>query len=173
MNMDLFLVKLHPASVHFPIALLLLASISALFYLYGKRLQLLLTLVWPLMGLGWIAAIGAALTGLITQRGLPPQAPYQSILNWHISTGLAQIVVYGLLLYQRWRYPLLAKQRARRRGERSADASNLATPDELLNDSASRIWITLLLLLGIVLILASGWNGGRLVFEWGVNVVGK
>lgn len=173
MNMDLFLVKLHPASVHFPIALLLSASVSGLFYLYGKRLPLLLTLVWPLMGLGWIAAIVAALTGLITQRGLPPQAPYQSILNWHITTGLAQIVVYGLLLYQRWRYPTLVKQRARRRGGRTAEANSLAAPDDLLNDSASRIGITLLLVSGIVLILASGWIGGRLVFEWGVNVVGK
>ena len=173
MNTDLFLIKLHPASVHFPIAFLLLASVGGLFYLYGKRLQPLLTLIWPLMGLGWLAAIVAALTGLLTQRGLPPQAPYQSILNWHITTGLAQIVVYGLLLYQRWRYPVLVKQRAKRRGERLADPNGLTASDELLNDSASRVWITLLLICGIVLIIASGWNGGRLVFEWGVNVVGK
>jgi hypothetical protein len=25
-------------------------------------------------------------------------------------------------------------------------------------------------LLGLLLVIASGWNGGRVVFEWGVNV---
>lgn len=84
------------------------------------------------MGLGWIGAIVAALTGLLAQRGLPPQAPYQAILNWHTTTGLAQIVVYGLLLYQQWRYPILVKRRAKRRGKGLSDPTNAETPVDLL-----------------------------------------
>lgn len=105
MNLETLIIKLHPASVHFPIALLLLASFTGLLYLYWPRLPILLTLTWPLLLLGWIGAIIACLTGLLAQSGLPPQAPYRSVLNWHTSTGLGQIVVYAVLLYQRWRYP--------------------------------------------------------------------
>lgn len=173
MNTDLLLVKLHPATVHFPIALLLLASGCGLLYLYGKHLPLLLNLIWPLMLLGWIGGIVAALTGLLAQSGLPPQAPYQAILNWHTTTGLAQIVVYGALLYQRWRYPVLVKQRLKRKGASPSDPSSSASAYELLNDNGAKWWITVLLIGGILLIVASGWNGGRLVFEWGVNVVGR
>ena len=132
MNIELILIKLHPASVHFPIALLLLASLCGLLYVHWK--------------------------------GLPPQAPYRDVLNWHITTGLAQIVVYGGLLYQRWRYPLLTKKRGKRIG------APVQQEGDLLDQADAGWWITILLLAGMVLIIASGWNGGRLVFEWGVNV---
>ena len=164
MNIELILIKLHPASVHFPIALLLLASLCGLLYIHWKRQPLLLTLFWPLIFLGWIGAMVACLTGLLAQSGLPPQASYRDVLNWHITTGLAQIVVYGGLLYQRWRYPLLTKKRGKRIG------APVQQEGDLLDQADAGWWITILLLVGMVLIIASGWNGGRLVFEWGVNV---
>src|ERR1700712_4548060 len=95
---------LHPTTVHFPIALLMVASVAGLLYLYWQPHSTLLTLTWWPMRLGWIGAAAAVLTGLLAQRGLPPQAPYLGILNWHIGTGLALLVNYGLLLYQAWVY---------------------------------------------------------------------
>lgn len=188
MNPSLFWVKLHPASVHFPIALFLLASVCGLLYLFWRRLPVLVTLTWPPMLLGFIGLIIAIGSGLISQSGLPPQAAYQSTLNWHIASGLGQLVCYGALLYQRWRYPLLTKKRARRIGRegekggkgdretgrpgagKSTDTQLATQQAELLDDLTARWWLMLLLIVGALLVIASGWNGGRLVFEWGVNV---
>jgi len=155
-------IHLHPATVHFPIALLSLASIAGLLYLYWQARPGLLVLTWWPMLWGWLGAIVAILTGLLAQSGLPPSAPYRSVLNWHISTGLALFVVYGVLLYQRWVYNSGRVRALRTR--RGIDSS------ELLADTRAKGWLSILLLLGLVLIVASGWNGGKLVYEWGVNV---
>ncbi len=153
---------LHPAVVHFPIAFLLLASTTALIYLYGQPKPTLLLLTWWPMRLGWIGVGVAVLTGLLAQSDLPPQAPYQHVLNWHIGTGLGLLVSYGLLLYQQWVYGSLRAQKRRSRAGVSTT--------EWLDDKSARGWITLLLVAGIALLFASGWNGGRLVYEWGVHV---
>lgn len=153
---------LHPATVHFPIALLLVGSMAALahpFRPFGLGLR---TTAWPLLGLGWLGALVAVLTGLIAQRGLPPDAPYRAVLNWHIGCAVAQLVVYGLLLYQGWLY------RSARARKRRAAAGR--TGDDLLDDPQARWWVTLLLLAGMLAVFATGWNGGILVYEWGVNV---
>lgn len=155
------LVTLHPAVVHFPIALLLLGSVCALLYLYGPRRPELLILAWAPLFLGWLATGAAILTGLLAQSGLPPDPPYRSVLNWHIGSGMALAVVYAVLLYRWW----LQRSRAR-----SANAKHATLPPELLDDPRARGWVTILLLLGIVLVIASGRNGGALVYDWGVNV---
>ncbi len=155
-------VTLHPATVHFPIALLMLASMAGLLYVYWQPHSSLLLLTWWPLRLGWIGVAIAILTGLLAQSGLPPQAPYRSILNWHIGTGLALLVNYGLLLYQEWVYHSARASKERlRRGISAA---------HVLDDPRVRLWITLCLITGIGLLFASGWNGGRLVYEWGVNV---
>lgn len=150
---------LHPATVHFPIALLLLASASGLLYLWIVRADALRTLCWWPMRLGWIGGGVAVLSGLLAQAGLPPQAPYRPLLNWHIGTGLALLVVYGVLLYVEW-----VRRPTRTRRD--------APPLPLLEDPGARLWVSGLLLAGALLLVASGWNGGRLVYEWGVNVGG-
>jgi uncharacterized membrane protein len=114
------------------------------------------------MSAGWIAAGVAILTGLLAQSGLPPAAPYRGVLNWHIGTGLATFVVYGWLLYRRWLFSKPGAQRARQH-----TGANYA---DLLDDPHARFGCTLLLIVGMSLVVASGWNGGRLVYEWGVNV---
>ena len=155
---------LHPATVHFPIALLILASVAGLLYLYWQPRAELRTLVWWMLPLGWLGVGAAICTGLLAQAGLPPQAPYRSLLNWHISSGLALLILYAGLLYVRWL----------RRHKRKPTTHNASQPvdsaDPLLDDPNARWWLTLLFLLGIGLVVASGWNGGRLVYEWGVNV---
>jgi uncharacterized membrane protein len=39
-----------------------------------------------------------------------------------------------------------------------------------LDDPAVRSWLGWVALLGALLIVAAGWNGGVLVYEFGVNV---
>jgi uncharacterized membrane protein len=167
------LTHLHPAIVHFPIALLLLGSTVALAHLYHpaglhQRIDLRRT-AWFLLGLGWVAIIPAVLSGLLAQSPLPPDAPYRLILNWHTATGLGLLVLYGLLLYQAW---IFQGAKARKRRAAQKKDANVQGVVDLLDNPSSRHWVTLALLVGIVLLVATGWNGGILVYQWGVNVAG-
>jgi uncharacterized membrane protein len=112
-------------------------------------------LTWWLLALGWVGAGAAALTGLLAQGGLPPQAPYTSILNGHITSGLALLVVYAAIFYRVWLF-----RNRRRAGD----------PDDLLDVPSTRGWLTLLLLMGMAIVAIGGWLGGELVYRWGVNV---
>ncbi len=159
----ILLTRLHPAVVHFPIALLSLATLAGLLYIYGRPHSALLTLTWWPLRLGWLGGIAALLTGLLAQQGLPPNAPYRAVLNLHITTGIALTVLYGLLLYLQWRFGSSKAQKQRAR------ANNPAR--DLLDDPRGRFGFTGLAIAGWLMVFASGWNGGQLVFEWGVNVV--
>lgn len=159
-----FQITLHPATVHFPIALLSLASICGLLYIYWRPLQQLLVLTWWPMRIGWIGGVVGVGTGLLSQSGLPPQPLYSRLLNWHIGTALMTLVIYGLLLYWRW------LRRDGRAQTRERDIAFADDRDALLADRTIQIWTTLLLLSGLVILLSSGWSGGRLVYTWGVNV---
>jgi uncharacterized membrane protein len=155
--MPINLITLHPASVHFPIALLLVGSLAGLLYLWWQPRPELRVLTWWLLMLGWIGAGVAALTGLLAQGNLPPQSPYTVVLNGHITSGLALIVVYAALFYRVWLF------RNRRRP---------TDPADLLDVPAARPLLTVLLLLGMALVAIGGWLGGELVYTWGVNVRG-
>lgn len=161
---------LHPSIVHFPIALLLLGSVVALGHLYGLAKFAPYTdlrrTAWFLLGLGWLATLPAILSGLLAQSNLPPDAPYRQTLNWHTGTAIALALLYGLMLYRAWLF-----QGAKARKERAArpDAEQNASTD-LLDHYSSRLWLTLALLGGMALIVATGFNGGQLVYEWAVNV---
>jgi uncharacterized membrane protein len=148
-------VTLHPATVHFPIALLLVGSVAALLYLYTSPRQTLCIMAWGSLLVGWATGGLAILTGLLAQSGLPPQAPYSAVLNGHIGTGLAIMLVYGTLLYRAW----LVRNRARP-----------GKPANLLDVPSARGWVTALLLLGMATVTITGWLGGELVYQWGVNV---
>jgi uncharacterized membrane protein len=183
--MDL-LTHLHPAVVHFPIALLILGSAVALAHLYRlagaqPRIDLRRT-AWFLIGLGWLAMIPAVLSGLLAQSPLPPDAPYRTVLNWHTATGLAVLVLYGLILYRAWIFQGAKARAGRRKAAQGkpaptapvAAAASVSAPGEgvvdLLDNPPARTWLTLALVAGVLLIVATGWNGGVLVYEWGVNV---
>lgn len=149
---------LHPAVVHFPIALLLVATATGLLYLYWQPRAELRWVTWASMGFGWIACLVAVLTGLVAQSGLPPRPPYALVINLHIGGGIAILVCYGILLYRGW----IWRQRLRKR---TPDA-----PADFLDNPQARLLITLLLILGAALVVFTGWNGGQLVYVWGVGV---
>jgi uncharacterized membrane protein len=153
--MPINLTTLHPATVHFPIALLLVGSLAGLLYLWWQPRPELRVLTWWLLALGWVGAGVAALTGLLAQGNLPPQAPYTTILNGHITSGLALIVLYATLFYRLWLF------RNRRQPNDPAD---------LLDVPGARPWLTLAFLVGMGLVALGGWLGGELVYTWGVNV---
>ena len=149
------MITLHPATVHFPIALLILASGAGLYYLVIRPYAHLLILTWWPMMIGWVACLLAVLTGLVAQGGLPPTAPYMQLLNTHVTTGLAILLIYGTVLYLRW---------IRR--------NQTAQGDPLFDTEAGmvRFWVGGLLIAGGFLVLWTGWSGGQLVYTWGVNV---
>ena len=153
---------LHPATVHFPIALLLVGSLLALIHLFRRPAVDLRLTIWLLLGLGWLGGAVAVLTGLLAQVNLPPDAPYRPVLNFHIGTGLAVLLLYGFLLYRGWLYRGAKAQKARqKRSDPTAD---------LLDDAGARPWIAAVVVLGALLIVATGWYGGQLVYQFGVNV---
>ena len=165
------LAKLHAATVHFPIALLTVSSLAGLCYLYWPlqtepRVNLR-TFIWWSMIIGWIGGAAGVLSGLLAQSNLPPQPPYASILNWHIGTGLALLLIYGALLYLRGQ-----RRPSRPRKVKQSTALQAASAHADLLDQPTARWpVTLLLVVGLLLVIASGWNGGRLVYDWGVNVI--
>lgn len=146
---------LHPAVVHFPIALLLVGSALALFSMYWHRLHTATSCAMWLLLAGWVGIAVAILTGLLSQSDLPPDAPYRGPLNRHIGAAIGAAIIYAILLYLRW----LRRPRA---GKPSQPM--------ILRDAASRWWVSLLLIVGLLLVSVCGWYGGQLVYEWGVNV---
>jgi uncharacterized membrane protein len=148
---------LHPAVVHFPIGLLITGSFVALLYLFGWRRYYAAQSAWLMLLIGWFGGILAILTGLLAQRELPPLAPYRDILDWHTGSGIALAAIYGFLLYRRWLW------RQRRKA---------TDPVDLLDHAGARWWLAFVLLLGVGLVVLSGFLGGVLVYGYGVNVRG-
>lgn len=153
------LLSLHPATVHFPIGLLILASVAGLLNLHWRSSVQLKTLTWWPMFVGWVSCGVAVLTGLLAQSNLPPDAPYWRLLNGHVTAGLAILLLYGAPLYLRW---------TRRNKGDSPDAEfDVLLDSQLLQ---TRVWVSICLVAGALLVLLTGWSGGQLVYEWGVNV---
>lgn len=165
------LTHLHPSIIHFPIALLLLGSVTALAHLYGLGRFIPYVdprrTAWLLLLLGWVATLPAILSGLLAQSGLPPDAPYRQTLNWHIGTAVALALLYGFVLYRAW---LFGGDKARKARARAGADPNASA--DLLDQPGARLWLTLALLAGMALVVATGFNGGQLVYEWAVNVNG-
>ncbi len=141
-----WLTPLHPRVVHFPIALSLVGAVFAVIGLLRREER------WFSYGqlsllLGGLGTLAAAITGLIDQSAAPQETSILAVINQHITAGIALAVAIGLALY----WPL----RDRR----------------LLKGSHRARWGYLALLAAVVLlVLLSGWLGGRLVYDFGVGV---
>lgn len=136
---------LHPAVVHFPIALLLLNTALTLHYLrrpdpFTERAAYLMLLV------GWWGALAATLTGTASAALAWPVRPEAvSWLNGHAVAGFGVLIVYGRALLWRRRKP------------------------DVLQGADSRRYV-LLLLAGALLLGLDGWLGGHMVYRLGVGV---
>lgn len=132
---------LHPAAVHFPIALLIVGWVTAV----GGRLKpsrawLPSAASW-LLWLGTAAAWAALGLGLLAEKTAPHVPPAWQTLNTHETLAWWTVSVAAGLSLWRWRLG--------RMGE---------------------AWFLLLWLALCALITATGLEGGELVFEHGMGV---
>ena len=141
---------LHPFTVHFPIALLLMSGLFTFIHL-RRNLPQLETSAYHCLIAGWIGAAVAVVSGVIdaVRQFVGPEAARDpAVLVWvngHAALGIATLIVYGNLLLQRRRNPnLLANPATRRR--------------YLTNH-----------IIGAILLLLSGWLGGHLVYQLGLG----
>lgn len=138
-------IVLHPFTVHFPIALLLLSLALSLVYL-RRHDPFLERSAYGALVLGWWSALIATLTGTL-ELALRWPLPAEVIgwLNAHAASGLALLVIFGQALLRRRRDP------------------------RILDGPQRRIYLSLLGG-GTALVLLSGWIGGHLVYGLGFGV---
>lgn len=131
--------------VHFPIALYLLGVLLTLAFLWRKQTTHEQFAYWSFV-LAWLATIVASLAGLIDQNQLDYLDARRGAVNNHISAGVALLVLNGLLIYMRFRWPAVLQQPERR-------------------------WQYLALMLGgVVAVVITGWLGGELVYKLRVGI---
>jgi len=135
---------LHPMLVHFPIALYLLGVLLILGFLWRRTDDYERFAYWA-FSLAWIAVAVAALAGLVDLGSLAPDDPRRAVINNHITTAVALLIINGLVVYFRFRWP-----------------------DVL---TGPRRWVYLALVAaGVLALVLTGWQGGKLVFELRVGV---
>jgi uncharacterized membrane protein len=138
-------IVLHPAVVHFPIALLLLNLALTSAYLHWRD-PFYDRAAYGVLVLGWWAAFAAIVTGTLEVALLwPLDSTTLGWINAHAVSGLVLLVVYGQALLRRRRNPRIL-------------------------DGPDRRGYIALLVFGALLVLVSGWIGGHLVYSLGVGV---
>ncbi|MCS6881092.1 MAG: DUF2231 domain-containing protein [Oscillochloridaceae bacterium] len=140
---------LHPFTVHFPIALLL---VSGLFTLIALRRGEAAweTSAYHCLLVGWIAGVVAALSGAFdaARQLIGPEA-IRGLIGWvnaHAFVNIAALIVYGRAL-------LLRRRRS-----------------DLLADATARRSYLRLHAIGALLLVVGGWLGGQLVYRFGLGV---
>jgi uncharacterized membrane protein len=114
-----------------------------LIYLWRGQTEVERFATWS-FGLSWLATLVSSLTGLIDQNQLELADPRRETVSLHITTAVALIILNGLILYTRFRWP------------------------DVLNRYR---WLYLgLLTLGVIAVLATAWLGGELVYRLRVGV---
>jgi uncharacterized membrane protein len=141
--MTLFGHPLHAPTVHFPIALYLLGVLFTLAFLWRGHTDYEKFAYWSFI-LSWVATIIASLIGLIDQSQLEINDPRRNNVNTHITSAIALLIINGLIVYMRFRWPdVLARHR----------------------------WSYLgLMVLGIAAVITTGWFGAELVYSLRIGV---
>lgn len=134
---------LHPATVHFPIALYCLGVLLTGLYLWRNQPELE-RFAFLSFGLSWLATLVASIAGLIDQNQLAVDDPRLAVVNNHITGAVTLIIINGLLLYMRFRWP-----------------------DALFS---RRLPYLGLMALGLVTVLVTGWLGGELVYTLHIGI---
>lgn len=137
--------NLHPLVVHFPIALLLS---SVALYWAGLRWQErgLDRAAWYTHLLGLVGTAVTLITGLIAAQSVPTNSPALATVTTHKFLGLATFAVFGLLAVCAWRHR------------------------ETGYNQRERTLHTIVQLIGVALVIATGHFGGQLVYTYGVGV---
>jgi uncharacterized membrane protein len=135
---------LHPAVVHFPIALYLLGVLFTLGYVWRRTPEYERFAYWA-FSLAWISVAFAAMVGLIDLGTLAPSDPRRNSINNHITAGVALLVINGLVVYYRFRW---------------TDALT----------SRKRWGYLTLMAAGVLALVTTGWLGGKLVYILKVGI---
>lgn len=91
-------------TVHFPIAFYLLGVGLALLHWRRGEPELDRLARWS-FGLSWLFTLVASMAGLIDQNRLALNDPRQVSVNTHITAAVILLILTGLLLYWRQRWP--------------------------------------------------------------------
>ena len=137
---------LHPITVHFPIALLIMsAGLSIILYI--KPNAALQQATWVLLWVGTVSAVVSSIAGLISHVRYEETAVYGVIethQNWSFGvTGLFIAVTI-------WRW-FSRKRQA---------------------DAGTKPLYVIVVLIGVAVLTISGLTGGDLVYNYGINVRG-
>lgn len=132
---------IHPMLVPLPIGLWIFSFVCDLIFMFGGGAPVWKTVALYTMVGGIVGALLAALPGLIDLLSLPPGPRTTAII--HMSINLTIVVLFVINAWLRIR---------------AGDAGNAAT---------GPVWLSLI---AILMLLVSGWLGGKLVYESGVAV---
>ena len=134
---------IHPILVHFPIGLLLLSFILDLASIVCSELPKLVASSFYAMLLGTITALMAAVPGFVDYSDIRRDHPGKRIATAHMILNLIAVLLYGINLWIR--APVLS--------------------------DATIGWLPFILsIVGIGLLSASGYLGGRLIYDEGIAV---
>ena len=138
------MIKLHPAIVHFPIALISIAALFAVISLFTKKEFFKEVAFWNLL-LGVIGGIVAVLTGLIEEQNLTHNDEIHQVMVKHKFNGFGILILSFALLTWIW----VRKNRIGR--------------------SEYTAWV-LFLVICTAAVFYQGFLGGKMVFEQGAGV---
>ena len=143
-DFELDIIKLHPAIVHFPIAMLLLAGLFGGISLFVKR-EFWKDLMLKCFVIGLIFAPIAVITGIIEELHIKHDAAIHELLIKHKYNGFVILSFFLVLKFWFW---------FRRK---------------VMGNKEYLFWV-ICLLLGSMLVLYQGYTGGEMVFGKGAGV---
>ncbi|NTW01792.1 MAG: DUF2231 domain-containing protein [Oscillochloris sp.] len=141
---------IHPATIHFPLGLLLASGLFTVIYLRRGEPTWEVSAYHCLM-VGWLTGVLALISGIIDalrQLNAPDMTYDNTLIGWiniHAFLHVAVIIMYGQALLLRRRNP------------------------GILGDSAARRGYLIRHALGAILLIAGGWVGGHLVYTFGLG----
>ena len=131
---------IHPMLIPFPLALWATSFVVDVLF-YFLRHPKLLVIAKFMIAAGCLAAIAAAIPGIVDWLAIK-NGEVKRVANWHARLNVAALVVFAISLLLR-----------------------IGSYSELVG---RRLTLPFLLsLVGVILILISGWLGGELVFRYG------
>jgi len=137
-------IPIHPMMVHYTIALLSMGLLCDLLASITKNESMKNAAWWDLL-FGFFAIIVTVLTGLLAERSVPHTHAAHDILEIHETLGFTALGIFAVLLL--WRILI---------------GVNIFTK--------FAVFSTVLWLIGVGVIFAGGYYGGKMVYEYGVGV---